>query len=110
MKIMDFELPKDYLTYLKNTKDYEIYLQSGECLFLFPIYELEEENNDLIVPVDGYFAIGSSDKEGGIYYNKEDYMIYTIPFSGQSHDDAELVAFSFSNFLSLYQMGELQLC
>ena len=49
MKIHDFELPADYLNFIKSCKEFDFYLDSGACLYLYNLNELEFENSETIL-------------------------------------------------------------
>lgn len=109
MKVLDFTLPKDYYEFLNSENELDIYLDSGECLYLYPIASLEEENHIEIVPVVGFFAIGNSGGDVGIFYNKENGYIYSMPYTGMNECDALKLSESFKEFMERFMCGEIEI-
>ncbi|WP_431612369.1 SMI1/KNR4 family protein [Chryseobacterium sp. 'Rf worker isolate 10'] len=105
-----FEFPEDYISFMSNLNDNEINSENG-YIELFPIDELEIINNEYetneLVP--NFIAIGTNGGGVGIFINKNNNSIYSIPFVGMEEKDAVLLANSFSEFLYLFENDELEI-
>ncbi|WP_175623195.1 SMI1/KNR4 family protein [Chryseobacterium schmidteae] len=101
MKI-NFTYPKDYLDYINNTKEYEIYSDSG-FIELFPLNDLEEINKEYETEsyVPNFTAIGTNGGGVGIFINKKNSKIYSIPFVGMEEKDAIFLAIILPNLYRL---------
>jgi len=104
------EMPEDYISYMNNLQDFEIYTENG-YLELFPINELEQINNEYETRqyVPNYYAIGTNGGGVGIFINKKNKQLYSIPFVGMDESEAVLLANSFSEFLYKFENGELEI-
>lgn len=78
---------------------------------LFPIDQLEEINKeyDTETEVPNFFVIGTNGGGVGIFVNKNNYSIYSIPFIGMQENDAVLLANSFSEFIYKFENDELEI-
>ncbi|MDQ1161514.1 hypothetical protein QE422_001882 [Chryseobacterium sp. SORGH_AS 447] len=106
----NFEFSKDYISFMENLQDNEINSENG-YIELFPLEELEKINEeyetDKFVP--NFIAIGTNGGGVGIFINKENNNIYSIPFIGMEESDAILLANSFSEFLYKFENNELEI-
>lgn len=106
---LSFKYPDDYLSYLSELEDYEISSDSGYIEF-FPLNELEKINEyETSVYVPDFITIGTNGGGVGIFFNKNDKKIYSIPFVGMEERDAILLGNSFSEFLYKFENGELEI-
>lgn len=107
---LDFEYPQDYLSFINNLRDYEISSDTG-YIELFPFNELEEINKDYEteVYVPKFITIGTNGGGVGVFINKENKQIYSIPFVGMEETDAVFLANSFSEFIYKFESGELEI-
>ncbi|UZT98213.1 SMI1/KNR4 family protein [Chryseobacterium fluminis] len=105
-----FEFSEDYVSFIKNLQANEINSENG-YIELFPLDELKEINNDYETEkfVPNYIAIGTNGGGVGIFINRENNSIYSIPFIGMQESDAILLAKSFSEFLYKFENGELEI-
>ncbi|UKB85369.1 SMI1/KNR4 family protein [Chryseobacterium sp. MEBOG06] len=105
-----FEFPEDYISFMNNLDDYEINSENG-YIELFPIDELEDINNEYetneLAP--NFVAIGTNGGGVGIFINKSNNSIYSIPFIGMEEKDAVLLANSFSEFLYKFENDDLEI-
>ncbi len=105
-----FEFPRDYISFMENLKDNEINSENG-YIELFPLNELEvineEYETDKFVP--NFTTIGTNGAGVGIFINKMNDSIYSIPFIGMEEKDAVLLANSFSEFLNKFENDELEI-
>ncbi len=105
-----FEFPEDYISFMKNLEDNEINSESG-YIELFPLKKSEEiikeyETEELLA---NFVAIGTNGGGVGIFFNKTNNNIYSIPFVGMEENDAVLLANSFSEFLYKFENNELEI-
>ncbi|WP_131450836.1 SMI1/KNR4 family protein [Chryseobacterium sp. FH1] len=100
-----FEYPKDYLEYMDNNEN-EIYSDSG-FIELFPLEGLDAINNDYEteIYVPNFVTIGTNGGGAGIFINKNNNKIYSIPFIGMEEKDAVLLADSFTDFIDGFKGG-----
>jgi len=105
-----FEFPKDYISCMENLEDNEINSENG-YIELFPLNELEEINKEYETEkfVSNFIAIGTNGGGVGIFINKKNNNIYSIPFIGMEESDAILLASSFSEFLYKFENNELEI-
>lgn len=106
----NFEYPDDYLSYVNKLQDNEIFTENG-YIELFPFEKLEEINKeyetDTYVP--DFTTIGTNGGGVGIYINKKNSQIYSIPFVGMDESDAILLGNSFSEFIYKFENNELEI-
>ncbi|WP_294272271.1 SMI1/KNR4 family protein [uncultured Chryseobacterium sp.] len=106
----EFKFPEDYLSYINNLKENEINSESG-YIELFSLDELDEINQeyetDELVP--NFIAIGTNGGGVGVFINKTNNAIYSIPFVGMQEEDAVLLAKSFSEFIYKFGNDELEI-
>lgn len=109
MKIQ-FEYPKDYLDYINNTEEYEIYSDSG-FVELFPFDDLDEINNDYETQkfVPDFIAIGSNGGGVGVFINKNNNKLYSIPFVGMEEKDSIFLSETFTQFLNAFKADEIEI-
>ena len=108
MKIHDFELPNDYFNFIKSCQEFDFYLNSGACLYLYNLSELEFENSETIVPLSNFFAIGNNGGDVGVFYSKKDKKLYSIPYTGMEDGDEILLADNFISFIEKFNKNELK--
>lgn len=112
MKFMnsDFEYPQDYLSFINSLEDYDI-SSNLYHIELFPLNELDEINKEYETEayVPNFIAIGTNGGGTGIFINKENNNIYSIPFVGMEEKDAVLLAQSFSEFLYKFENEDLEI-
>ncbi|WBV60637.1 SMI1/KNR4 family protein [Chryseobacterium camelliae] len=105
-----FKFPKDYVSFINNLKDHEINSKSG-YIELFPLDELEEINKEYesegLVP--NFVPIGTNGGGVGIFFNKTNNNIYSIPLVGMEENDAVLLADSFSEFIYKFENDEFEI-
>lgn len=105
-----FEFPKDYVSFMNSLKDHEINSESG-YIELFPLDGLEEINKvyetEELVP--NFVAIGTNGGGVGLFFNKTNNNIYSIPLVGIKENDAVLLAGSFSEFIYKFENDELEI-
>ena len=108
--INNFEYPNEYLSYLKELQDNEIFTDSG-YIELFPFDELEEINKEYETQkyVPNFITIGTNGSGVGIFINKKNSEIYSIPFVGMDESDAILLENSFSEFIYKFENDELEI-
>ncbi|SFN92463.1 hypothetical protein SAMN05421594_4737 [Chryseobacterium oleae] len=107
---LNFEYPNDYLSYINNLKDNEINSENG-YIELFPLNELEAINKEYETQklVPNFIAIGTNGSGVGIFINKENSNIYSIPFVGMEESDAVLLAESFSEFIYKFENDDMEI-
>lgn len=105
-----FEFPEDYVSFMNNLQNNKINSDSG-YIEMFPIDELEEINNKYETNefVPNFIAIGTNGAGVGIFINKVNKNIYSIPFIGMEENDAVLLANSFSEFIYKFENDELEI-
>lgn len=105
-----FEFPEDYISFMSNLKDNEINSDSG-YIELFLLDELENINNEYETAklTPNFIAIGTNGGGVGIFFNKNDNNIYSIPFVGMEEVHAVLLANSFSEFIYKFENNELEI-
>lgn len=104
-----FQFPKDYLDYINsNLNENEIYSDTG-FIELFPLNELTKINSDYEteIYVPNFITIGTNGGGAGIFINKNDNNIYSIPFIGMEERDAIFLANSFTNFIKGFKEGKI---
>ncbi|WP_278352397.1 SMI1/KNR4 family protein [Chryseobacterium gleum] len=107
---INFEYPNDYLSLINDLEYLEISSNSG-YIELFPLNKLGEMNKEYETDeyTPNFIAIGTNGSGVGIFINKENKQIYSIPFVGMDESDAVLLAISFSKFLYLFENDELEI-
>ena len=107
---INFEYPNDYLSFINDLEDLEISSDSG-YIELFPLNELEEINKEYETDeyAPNFIAIGTNGSGVGIFINKENKQIYSIPFVGMEESDAVLLANSFSEFIYRFENDDLEI-
>jgi len=107
---INFEYPADYLSFIDNLQNYEIFSDSGFIEF-FPLNELEHINKEYETDeyVPNFITIGTNGAGVGIFINKKNKQIYSIPFVGLEENDAVLLANSFSELLYKFENDELEI-
>lgn len=110
MNCNGFILPDDYVNYVSKLIEYEIFYESRYIHF-FPLKELETINEEYEVElyVPNYLVIASNGSGVGVFYNKSNCQIYTIPFIGMDEDDAILLAANFTVFIEKFKTGEIEI-
>ncbi len=105
-----FEFPEDYIAFMNELKDNELNSES-DYIELFPLNELEKINEEHETPVyaPNYITIGTNGGGVGIFINKENMKIYSIPFVGMEESDAVLLANSFSEFIYRFENEDLEI-
>jgi len=105
-----FKFPEDYVTFINDLEDLEISSDSG-YMELFPLNELEEINKEYETDkyAPNFIAIGTNGSGVGIFINKENKQIYSIPFVGLEENDAVLLANSFSEFIYKFENDDLEI-
>ncbi|MDQ1803096.1 hypothetical protein RAH57_03805 [Chryseobacterium sp. CKR4-1] len=95
---------QDYLTYIKALEDNEKFSENG-YIELFPFDELDEINEEYQVAshVPNFVTIGTNGAGVGIFFNKNNNRIYSIPFVGMEEKDAVLLADSFTEFIYKFE-------
>ena len=103
-----FEFTEDYVSFVNNLN--EINSEYG-YIELFPLNELEEINKEYETDeyVPNFIAIGTNGGGVGIFINKENMKIYSIPFVGMEESDAVLLANSFSEFIYRFENEDLEI-
>jgi hypothetical protein len=106
----NFDLPKEYMSFMESLQDNEIISENG-YIELFPLNELEKINKEYETDkfVSNFIAIGTNGSGVGIFINKMNNNIYSIPFIGMEEKDAVLLADSFSEFLNKFRGDELEI-
>ena len=106
---INFAYPKNYLDYINNAEEYEIYSDSG-FLELFPFADLDSINDDYETQkfVPNFIAIGSNGGGVGVFINKNDNKFYSIPFVGMDEKDAVFLADDFIKFLNAFKNDEIE--
>lgn len=106
----NFEYPEDYQLYVNDLEDNEIYSDSG-FIELFSLDELEEINKEYETEsyVPNFTAIGTNGGGVGIFINKKNNKIYSIPFVGMEEKDAIFLANSFTEFISMFKNNEIEI-
>lgn len=106
----NFEYPNDYQLYMKNLIDNEIYSDSG-FIELFPLDELAEINKEYETEsyIPNFTAIGTNGGGVGIFINKKNNQIYSIPFVGMNEEDSILLANSFTEFIYKFKNNEIEI-
>lgn len=106
----NFKYPDDYLSYVNNLQDNEIFTDSG-YIELFPFEELEEINKEYEIEIyaPNFITIGTNGGGVGIFINKENNQIFSIPFVGIDENDAVLLANSFSEFIYKFENNDLEI-
>ncbi|PST44511.1 hypothetical protein CYV15_05270 [Riemerella anatipestifer] len=109
MKI-NFTYPIDYLDYINNIEEYEVYSDSG-FIELFPFSDLDDINDEYETQkfVPNFIVIGSNGGGVGIFINKKDSKYYSIPFIGMQEKDAILLADTFSQFLNSFLEDKIEI-
>lgn len=104
-----FKFSEDYISFM-NKKTYEVNSENG-YVELFPIDELEEINKEYETEteVPNFLVIGTNGGGVGIFINKNNCNIYSIPFIGMQEEDAVLLANSFSEFIYKFENDELEI-
>lgn len=107
---LDIQFPNDYLSYVNNMDKTEITSDSG-YIELFKLNELEQINKEYETneAVPNFVAIGTNGGGIGIFFNKQNKYLYSIPFIGMEENDAVLLAKSFSEFIYKFEVGELEI-
>lgn len=110
MMFNKFEFPEDYISFIKYVKEYEINSENG-YIELFPFEELEEINKEFETEelVPNFVAIGTNGGGIGIFFNKTNNNIYSIPFVEMEENDAVLLADSFSEFIYKFENDESEI-
>lgn len=105
-----FEFSEDYISFMENLQDNEINSENG-YVELFSLNELDEINKEYETEkfVPDFLAIGTNGGGVGIFINKNNNNIYSIPFIGMEERDAVLLANSFSEFLYKFKNDELEI-
>jgi hypothetical protein len=105
-----FEFPEDYISFMNNLDDNEINTENG-YIELFPLNELDEINKEYEIDklAPNYIAIGTNGGGVGIFINKENKQIFSIPFIGIEETDAILLANSFSEFIYKFENEDLEI-
>lgn len=106
----EFKFPEDYISFMNNLQENEINSENG-YIELFPLNELDEVNKEYETTelVPNFFTIGTNGGGVGIFINKNNSSIYSIPFIGMEEKDAILLATSFSEFLYKFKNDELEI-
>ncbi|MCS3533020.1 SMI1/KNR4 family protein [Chryseobacterium sp. JUb7] len=110
MTFNKFELPKDYISFMKGLEDKELSSNNG-YIELFPLNELDEINTEYEIEklLPNFITIGTNGGGTGIFFNKENKKIYSIPFVGMEETDAILLANSFSEFIYKFENEDLEI-
>lgn len=107
---LNFEYPNDYLSYMNSIKDNEVYSDNG-FIELFSFDDLQEINEEYETEkyIPNYIAIGTNGGGVGIFINKNNEKIYSIPFIGMDENDAILLADSFSEFIYKFENDDMEI-
>ncbi|WPO91747.1 SMI1/KNR4 family protein [Chryseobacterium sp. HR92] len=107
---LNFQYPKDYLSYINTLENSEVYSDNGFIEF-FPFNELEQINEEYETAeyVPNFIAICTNGGGVGVFINKIDKKIYSIPFVGMEEKDAVLLADSFSEFIYKFENNEIEI-
>ncbi|ANF52971.1 hypothetical protein A0O34_21665 [Chryseobacterium glaciei] len=106
----NFEYPDDYLSYVNKLQNNEIFTDSG-YIELFQFEELDEINKEYETEtyVPDFINIGTNSGGVGIFINKKNGHIYSIPFVGMDEKDAILLGSSFSEFIYKFENNESEI-
>lgn len=105
-----FKFPENYISFMSNLENNEINSENG-YVELFPLNELEEINKEYEIEtyVPNFITIGTNGSGVGIFINKKNSQIYSIPFVGMDENEALLLANSFSEFIYKFENDKLEI-
>lgn len=104
IKQVDFNIPKSYLKFFKETNGAEIFTEVKYIiLWQIDLLCILNEEYQVINFLPGFFLIGAKGDEIGYAIQKDTGKIFEVPFIGMSLEEAVMCFIDFDDLLKNYK-------